>query len=161
MAHRIGKFEGGKLLDQSVLTSPAVVSWKAITPTLAGASGALPWSSVDHASTKLGPLTSRTVTFSVVGVLLYVESVHSYVHVASEGCGSQSSASAFGANASTAATVPSAVATHRDLPRSALIASHDRCVSARRCYRVEGSSSIGRNGRASSSASSVRQTSMP
>ena len=131
VAHRIGKFEGGKLLDQSVLTSPAVVSWKAITPTLEGASGALPWSSVDHASTKLGPLTSRTVTFSAVGVLLYVESVHSYVQVASEGCGSQSSASALGANASTATTHPSAATSIRALPRSALIALHDRCVFER------------------------------
>jgi hypothetical protein len=66
-AQRIGKLAGGGVLDQSVFTRPASVSWKAISPRLAGASGGLPSSSVVHASVNDLPRCSLTVTFSLVG----------------------------------------------------------------------------------------------
>ncbi len=56
------------MLDQSVLTSPAVVSWNATVPWLTWAAGGLPSSSVVHASSNVLPACSLTVTFSFVGV---------------------------------------------------------------------------------------------
>src|SRR5918996_1879824 len=47
---RIGNSGGGRVLDQSVLSRPPVVSWKTMLPRPAGASGGLPCSSVVHAS---------------------------------------------------------------------------------------------------------------
>lgn len=67
-AQRMGKLGGGGLLDQSVLRNPAAVSWKEIVPTLSGASGGLPWSSVVHARVKVFARCSLTVTSSFVGV---------------------------------------------------------------------------------------------
>ncbi len=68
--HRMGKSGGGGLLDQSVLMSPAVVSWKAMSPKLRGASPELPRSFVVQEKTKDLFFCSLTVTFSLVGVPL-------------------------------------------------------------------------------------------
>ena len=69
-AQRTGNAGGGGVLDQSVFSRPAEVSWKATVPMLVGALDALPCSSVVHARVKAGPLCSLTVTFSFVGVVL-------------------------------------------------------------------------------------------
>jgi hypothetical protein len=108
----MGKLEGGGLLDQSVLISPPGVSWKEIVPTLVGASGAFPWSAVVHASTNDVPLLSLTVTFSVVGTVLYAVSDQTYDQVASAGCGSQP-APAAGAAATSDAAADATQATPR------------------------------------------------
>ena len=67
---RIGKADGGGLLDQSLLTSPKFVSWNATLPMLVGASSGLPWSLVVQSRVKLEPFVLSTVTFSSVGVVL-------------------------------------------------------------------------------------------
>jgi hypothetical protein len=70
VAHRTGNAGGGWLLVQSVVTRPRFVSWNTTWPMLVGASVELPCSSVVHASVKVAPFCSLTVTFSLVGVPL-------------------------------------------------------------------------------------------
>ena len=65
--HSTGKSVGGGFDDQSVLMSPAVVSWKATVPTLVGASAGLSWPTVVQASVNERPDCSFTVTFSFTG----------------------------------------------------------------------------------------------
>src|SRR5215510_14950372 len=83
---------------------PLFDSWKETVPAVATASSGFSSPSVVHARTNELPLLDLTVTFSVVGVVAYVLSVHWYVQVASVGCGSQlSTANADGARASASA----------------------------------------------------------
>ena len=57
------------MLDQSVFTSPAFVSWKAIVPFDETEPSRLSSLSVVHASVKPLPLVLLTVTRSVVGTV--------------------------------------------------------------------------------------------
>src|SRR5215210_3078908 len=67
---RTGNSEGGSVLDQSMFSRPLFVSWRTMLPRLTGASGGLPWSSVDHASVNVRPTWLFTVTFSLAGAPL-------------------------------------------------------------------------------------------
>jgi hypothetical protein len=66
---RTGNEEGGGVLDQSVLTRPAFVSWKETVPVDETESAGLPRPSVVHPSTNRLPVWLLTVTLSRVGVV--------------------------------------------------------------------------------------------